>query len=148
MAKAAIEQNIHVIICGSPSAYEMETAAKIQQRVPNCLNVAGKTNLKQLAGLIQQVDVVLSSDSGPAHIATTQHTPVIGLYAIHNPRRTGPYQDLDKVISVYDEAVLTDYGRTWDQLPWATKAKGKEWMKLIQVEQVQQKVIECLGITR
>ena len=148
VANFLIAKDIQVIICGSPSAYEMETAHKIQQLAPNSLNIAGKTTLKQLAAVIRQADLVLSSDSGPAHIATTQHTPVIGLYAIHNPRRTGPYQDLDKVISVYDEAVLTDYGRTWDQLPWATKAKGKEWMKLIQVEQVKQKVIECLGITR
>lgn len=148
VANFLIAKDIQVIICGSPSAYEMETAHKIQQLAPNSLNIAGKTTLKQLVAVIRQADLVLSSDSGPAHIATTQHTPVIGLYAIHNPRRTGPYQDLDKVISVYDEAVLTDYGRTWDQLPWATKAKGKKWMKLIQVEQVKQKVIECLGITR
>lgn len=148
VANFLIAKNIQVIICGSPSAYEMEAAHKIQQLALNSLNIAGKTTLKQLAAVIRQADLVLSSDSGPAHIATTQHTPVIGLYAIHNPRRTGPYQDLDKVISVYDEAVLTDYGRTWDQLPWATKAKAKEWMKLIQVEQVKQKVIECLGITR
>ncbi|EFA28022.1 lipopolysaccharide biosynthesis protein, partial [Haemophilus influenzae HK1212] len=47
--------------------------------------------------------MVLSPDSGPAHIATTQGTPVIGLYAYHNPLRTAPYNNLDNVISVYEE---------------------------------------------
>lgn len=148
VANFAAEQNINVIICGSPSVYEMETAAKIQQLAPNCSNIAGKTNLKQLTALIKQVDLVLSSDSGPAHIATTQQTAVIGLYAIHNPRRTGPYNDLDKVISVYDQAILEQYGKSWEQLPWATRAKGEELMQRISVEQVQQKVLETLQLSR
>ncbi|EXI62582.1 glycosyl transferase [Mannheimia granulomatis] len=146
IANWLIEQNINVIVAGSPSAYELETAAKIQQLSPKCQNIAGKTTLKQLVSVIQKVDLVISSDSGPAHIATTQHTPVIGLYAIHNPRRTGPYQDLDKVVSVYDEAILQSYGKPWQQLPWATKAKGKDWMEKITVEAVKEKIVETLKI--
>lgn len=148
IARFALAVNWNVIICGSPSAYEMETAAKIQQLAPNCCNVAGKTTLKQLAGLIKQVDLVISSDSGPAHIATTQNTPVIGLYAIHNPRRTGPYNDLDNIISVYDEAIWDQYGKSWQELPWATRAVGENLMNKITVEQVKQKMIEILAITR
>lgn len=146
IANWLIEQNINVLIAGSPSQYEMETADKIQQFTPNCTNIAGKTTLKQLAGVIRQADLVISSDSGPAHIATTQNTPVIGLYAIHNPRRTGPYQDLDKVVSVYDEAILQSYGKPWQELAWATKAKGENWMEKISVDAVKQKIVETLKI--
>lgn len=142
------EKNCNVLIAGSPSNYEIETAQKICELAPNSHNLSGKTNLKQLTALIKQVDLVISSDSGPAHIATTQHTPIIGLYAVHNPLRTGPYQDLDKIVSVYDEAVLASYGKSWQQLPWATKAKGKNWMERITVEQVKQKVVETLGLNR
>ena len=147
MANWLIEQGVNVLIAGSPSEYEMDTANQIQQLAPQSVNIAGKTTLKQLAGVIREVDLVISSDSGPAHIATTQHTPVIGLYAIHNPRRTGPYNDLDKVVSVYDEAILQSYGKPWQQLAWATKAKGKNWMEKITVESVKQKVVETLKIT-
>ncbi|HDV7284459.1 TPA: glycosyltransferase family 9 protein [Mannheimia haemolytica] len=147
IANWLIEQGVNVLIAGSPSTYEMGTANRIQQFAPQSVNIAGKTTLKQLAGVIREVDLVISSDSGPAHIATTQHTPVIGLYAIHNPRRTGPYNDLDKVVSVYDEAILQSYGKPWQQLAWATKAKGKNWMEKITVESVKQKVVETLKIT-
>ncbi|WHP48178.1 glycosyltransferase family 9 protein [Mannheimia bovis] len=140
------KQNINVLIAGSPSQYEMETAANIQQLAPESTNIAGKTSLNQLAGIIRQVDLVISSDSGPAHIATTQNTPVIGLYAIHNPRRTGPYQDLDKVVSVYDEAILQSYGKSWQEMAWATKAKGNNWMEKISVDAVKQKIVETLKI--
>ncbi|HGO5824080.1 TPA: glycosyltransferase family 9 protein [Mannheimia haemolytica] len=147
MANWLVEQGVNVLIAGSPSEYEMDTANQIQQLAPQSVNIAGKTTLKQLAGVIREVDLVISSDSGPAHIATTQHTPVIGLYAIHNPRRTGPYNDLDKVVSVYDEAILQSYGKPWQQLAWATKAKGKNWMEKITVGSVKQKVVETLKIT-
>lgn len=138
------DYDVNVLICGSPTEYEMQTAAKIAELAPNCCDLAGKTTLKQLVALINQVDLVLSSDSGPAHIATTQGTPVIGLYAIHNPRRTGPYNDLDKVISVYDDAVLSQYGKPWNELPWATRAKGEGLMQHIPIEQVKQKILETL----
>nr|WP_324683822.1 glycosyltransferase family 9 protein [Bibersteinia trehalosi] len=141
-------KNVKVLIVGSPSKYEMTVAKKICELAPNSINIAGKTNLKQLTGLIKQVDLVISSDSGPAHIATTQKTPVIGLYALHNPRRTGPYQDLDKVVSVYDQAILESYGKPWQELPWATKAKGEKLMDRITVEQVIEKVVETLKINR
>ncbi|MBF1230660.1 MAG: ADP-heptose--LPS heptosyltransferase I, partial [Haemophilus parainfluenzae] len=99
-------------------------------------NAAGKLTLPQLAALIRQVDLVLSPDSGPAHIATTQGTPVIGLYAYHNPLRTGPYRNLANVVSVYEENVQKEQGKPSIELPWATKLKGKNLMAEIQVEQV------------
>ncbi|VTR29088.1 ADP-heptose:LPS heptosyltransferase [Actinobacillus pleuropneumoniae] len=149
IAKWLAAQNINVLIAGSPSAYETETAAKIQQLTPNCINIAGKTSLKQLAALIKQVDLVISPDTGAAHIATTQGTPVIGLYAIHNPRRTAPYNDRHNVVSVYDQAVLDYYGKPWYELPWATKAKSKSGEKLmerISVDDVKKKIVETLAV--
>lgn len=100
------------------------------------VDASGKTSLKQLAALIHQSNLVLSPDSGPAHIATTQGTPVIGLYAYHNPLRTAPYHNLDNVVSVYEKNVQKEQGKPSSELPWATKLKGKNLMAEIQVEQV------------
>lgn len=100
------------------------------------VDASGKTSLKQLAALIHQANLVISPDSGPAHIATTQGTPVIGLYAYHNPLRTAPYHNLDNVVSVYEENVQKEQGKPSSELPWATKLKGKNLMAEIQVEQV------------
>ena len=100
------------------------------------VDASGKTSLKQLAALIHQANLVISPDSGPAHIATTQGTPVIGLYAYHNPLRTAPYHNLDNVVSVYEENVQKEQGKSSSELSWATKLKGKNLMAEIQVEQV------------
>ena len=137
MANIANKRNIHVIFCCSPSKRELEMVEKI---IALCdfkpTNASGKTNLKQLSALISQVDLVLSPDSGPAHIATAQNTPVIGLYAYHNPLRTGPYHNLSNVVSVYEENAQKEFGKPSSLLPWVTKLKGKDLMEQIQVDSV------------
>lgn len=149
IANWLIAQNVNVILVGSPVKNELNFTACIQQLAPNCVNLAGKTNLKQLAALLGQVDLVLSPDTGSAHIASIQNVSVVGLYAIHNPRRTAPYNDQANVISVYDQAVLDYYGKPWNELPWATKAKAKNDEKLmarISVDDVKKKIVEILNV--
>ena len=151
IANWLIAQNINVILVGSPAKRELEMTAYIQHLAPNVQNLVGKTSLKEIAALLKLADLVISPDTGSAHIASIQGTPVIGLYAIHNPHRTAPYNDQQNVISVYDEVVQTYYGKPWQALPWATKAKsktGENLMARISVESVKQKVVEILAINR
>ncbi|AOF53474.1 ADP-heptose--LPS heptosyltransferase I [Rodentibacter caecimuris] len=137
VANRAHQHNVNVIFCSSPAKREVEMVEKITALCDfTPTNAAGKTSLKQLTALIANVDLVLSPDSGPAHIATTQGTPVIGLYAYHNPLRTAPYYNLENVVSVYEENVQKEFGKPSSELPWATKLKGKNLMAEIQVKEV------------
>ena len=137
VANIAHQHNVNVIFCSSPAKRELEMVKKITALCNfQPVDASGKTSLKELAALIHQANLVISPDSGPAHIATTQGTPVIGLYAYHNPLRTAPYHNLDNVVSVYEENVQKEQGKPSSELPWATKLKGKNLMAEIQVEQV------------
>lgn len=137
VANIANQHNVHVILCASPAKREMEMTQQIKALCNfEPTDLSGKTNLKQLVALIGMVDLVISPDSGPAHLATTQGTNVIGLYAYHNPFRTGPYNNLANVVSVYEQNVQKEFGKPSRQLPWATKLKGKNLMAEIQVEDV------------
>jgi ADP-heptose:LPS heptosyltransferase len=51
------------------------------------LNVAGKTSLGGLAALISELDLFISNDTGPAHIANAVDTPSITLFGPVDPRR-------------------------------------------------------------
>ncbi|WP_454901598.1 glycosyltransferase family 9 protein [Aggregatibacter sp.] len=144
VANIAHQQNVNVILCSSPAPRELAMIEQIQGLCDFApTNAAGKLTLPQLAALIRQVDLVLSPDSGPAHIATTQSTPVIGLYAYHNPLRTGPYRNLANVVSVYEKNVQKEFGKSSAQLPWATKLKGKHLMAQIEVAQVVEQMKKC-----
>ncbi|OBT10109.1 glycosyl transferase [Vibrio sp. UCD-FRSSP16_10] len=139
LADYASEKGMQVILCGSPSEREVTLANDIQQLAKSDMtNMVGKTSLKQLTALLKEAAVVLAPDSGPAHLATTQGTAVIGLYAHSDPRRTGPYNSLDLVANAYDEHIQSQIGKPLKDIIWGTRAKGDNLMASISVEQVCQ----------
>lgn len=129
-----VNRGYRVILCGGPSQQERQLASDIELASEHLLeNLVGKTSLTQLLAILKHADLVLSPDTGPAHMAVTQGTPVIGLYAHSNPGRTGPYLSQDRVVSVYERAIASQFD---GNVPWGTRAKGRELMQLISVEQV------------
>jgi 3-deoxy-D-manno-octulosonic-acid transferase/heptosyltransferase-1 len=58
---------------------------------PQPLNLAGKTTLKELAYLYTRCRLVVTTDTGPMHIAAAMGVPVVALFGPTAPWRTGPY---------------------------------------------------------
>ncbi len=134
-----------VVLCGGPAELDRQTAAAIEQHTSSITrNYVGNTSLHQLLGLLKYASAVIAPDTGPAHMATTVGTPVIGLYAHSNPRRTGPYLNLKNVVSVYDECIKEQTGKAWQDLPWGTRAKGESLMARISLEDVLTQVDNVL----
>lgn len=137
LADHAYQQGFAVFICGGPTPLERDLAAAIEQHASAPLhNLVGKTNLKQLLALLEQATLVVAPDTGPAHMAVTVGTPVIGLYGHSNPARTGPYLSRDYVVEVYHDELKRQTGKTAAELPWGTRVKGAHIMALISTERV------------
>jgi heptosyltransferase I len=86
-----------VCVLGGPP--DAEACARIAEGIgPAALNLAGRTSIPELGGVLAQADLLVSVDSGPVHIAAALDTPVLGLYGITDPQRTGPYGDRHRVI--------------------------------------------------
>ncbi|MFH0255760.1 glycosyltransferase family 9 protein [Vibrio rumoiensis] len=126
----------NIILAGSPAQIEIELAAKIQQQVPFVINTVGKSSIKQLVALIDKATMVIAPDTGPTHIANAMSTPVIGLYAHHNPARTGPYLYRKYVVSAYQDAIEKEHNKPVEQLAWRTRVKNPQAMNLISSEKV------------
>ncbi|MGY5584109.1 glycosyltransferase family 9 protein [Vibrio cincinnatiensis] len=136
-ADYVVSQGYQVVLCGSPAHREQQLANQITDLMAQpVVNLVGQTSLKQLAALLGEAKLVLAPDSGPAHIATTQGTPVLGLYAHSNPKRTGPYFNINDVVSVYEACVTKQQGKPLEQLAWSTRAKGETLMQGISVSSV------------
>ncbi|EKO3572806.1 MAG: glycosyltransferase family 9 protein [Vibrio metschnikovii] len=130
-------QGYQVVLCGSPAPREVQLATTISELMTQpVVNLVGKTSLKQLTAILGEAKLVLAPDSGPAHIATTQGTPVLGLYAHSNPKRTGPYFNIDDVVSVYEDNVTKQQAKPLSELAWSTRAKGADLMQQITVSVV------------
>ncbi len=131
-------QGLKVIITGSASPREKTLANKITgycQHQP--INLVGKTNLQQLLLTLKEAQFVIAPDSGPAHMAVTQGTPVIGLYAHSNPRRTGPYLYPELVADAYSPLAEQTFGAAAEQLDWGLRLKGDDLMQAISLAQVE-----------
>jgi heptosyltransferase I len=145
---AAEHHGMRVILCGGPSDEEREMAAAIVKHARTPLvNQVAKDTLPQLLALLSRATVLLTPDSGPAHMATMVDTPVIGLYAATNPERSGPYLSRRWCVNAYDTAARQFIGRPAHELPWTTKIEKPGVMELIGVPAVTAILDEGLALS-
>jgi heptosyltransferase-1 len=62
------------------------------------LDLAGRTDLRTLAAVYQRARVVVSTDTGPMHLAAAAGAPVVALFGPTAPWRTGPFGRMNQVI--------------------------------------------------
>ena len=138
---AATAQHMRVVLVGGRSSMEAHMGAAITAaaKVP-LVNQVGKDTLPQLLGLMSQSTVLLSPDSGPAHMAGMVGLPVIGLYAATNPQRAGPYYSRQWCVDKYDEAARKFLNKPAAQIPWTTKIERPGVMDLIAVSDATAKL--------
>lgn len=137
-----------IILCGGNSPTEQRMGQEIERHMQmNALNLIGKDTLKEFLALLQAADVIISPDSGPAHMATGLGTPVIGLYAASDPRRSGPYFSQQWCVNRYGAAAQTFKNKSENELRWGTKLEYQGVMNLIEVNDVITK-LKDLGCRR
>lgn len=83
---------LRTVIAGGPG--DRALAA----RIPDSLDLTGRTTLRQLVALLERAAVVIANDSGPMHIAAALGRPLVTPYGPTSPVRTGPYRRMDAVI--------------------------------------------------
>ncbi|MGB0782199.1 MAG: glycosyltransferase family 9 protein [Marinomonas sp.] len=140
-----LNKEICPVITGGPSRDEQHFAeVVIGDRGDEVINLVGKTPLNSMLSVLKGAELVVSPDTGPAHMATLVGTPVVGLYAHSNPQRTGPYRDLDKVVSVYGVLAEEEYQKPVSELPWSTRVHDPKAMQHIQIDSVLSKLDELI----
>lgn len=148
VADHAAGQGLIAVLTGAPSAPEIALAQEIAELTESpVINLVGQSNLKQLLMLVARASAVVAPDSGTAHMAVTQGTPVIGLYAHSNPDRTGPYRFRSLTVEVYTAHLRTQRSARPEQIRWGTRLKGPELMADIKVEEVIAKLDQALAMT-
>lgn len=101
------------------------------------VNLGGQTTLRDLAHLYSLSSVVVTTDSGPMHIAAAMRTPVVALFGPTDPSRTGPYGEGHIVIR--KEISCSPC--------FLKKCNSKKCMEEITVEEVFQAVEEIINRT-
>lgn len=86
-----------IVFTGSAGEAALIDEARTQLSAP-ALALAGALSLGELAALIAQASVLITNNSGPAHLAAAVATPVVDLYALTNPQHT-PWMVRSRVLN-------------------------------------------------
>jgi heptosyltransferase I len=143
---AAQQHALTVVLSGGPSATEASMGTAIESAMhAGAINLIGKDTLPQLVALLQRADLVISPDSGPAHLANAMATPVIGLHASTWSRRSGPYGSLDLCVDKFAEAARKFRGKKPEELRWGTRIEEPGVMDLVEVDEVIARLDLAIG---
>lgn len=99
---------------------------------------AGETSLQDLAVLLQRMDLMITNDSGPMHMAVAVGVPVVAIFGPTDPELTGPYGDNNIIIKKSVKCKTC----------FKKNCKLQECMNLITVEDVSQAVNIMVGKTK
>lgn len=93
-----------VFLLGGPADRERKVAELATREAAALPAWAMADTVRELMWRIRGMDLLISPDTGPVHIARAFGVPVIGLYGHTNPWRVGPYDAYaDLVIDAYTD---------------------------------------------
>jgi len=65
-----------------------------------CLDLTGALSLPEMIEWIRLSALMVTNDTGPMHVAAALGKPVVALFGPTEPRRTGPYRQLEHVLQL------------------------------------------------
>jgi len=97
--KIAEDYALKIVVVGT------EAEKNITKRIANLSNVkiydyAGKTNLPELAYLLNTAALVVANDTGPGHIAAALGSPLVMILGPSNPHMVGPWKRPECVVAI------------------------------------------------
>ena len=85
-----------IVIFGGPSEQEMASDIEkglIELRVDNYQNLAGKTSVSELIGQISSLDLFITGDSGPMHVAAAFQVPTVAIFGPTKDKETSQWMN-------------------------------------------------------
>jgi heptosyltransferase-2 len=87
----------NLVLLGGPE--DQAVAAEVQRhcRVP-LANLTGRTSLRQALGVLRQLRLLITNDSGLMHAAAALMVPLVALFGSTDPAATGPFTEKATVL--------------------------------------------------
>jgi len=134
-----------VILTGSPADRSFVDLARQSLHGVPFVDASGALDLPTLAALLAELDLLVTSDTGPMHLAATMSTPIVALFGPSDPRRYGPLSRHARIVRA--GVWCSPCGRV--RLP-PERCRGRvpECMEAIDVEAVVSAATELLAQQR
>jgi ADP-heptose:LPS heptosyltransferase len=89
-----------VVLTGSAGDGDTVRAVSAGLPASRVLDVSGELDLQELAALLPLLDVYVTGDTGPMHLAHAAGTPVVAIFGPSDPARYAPRGPRDRVVRV------------------------------------------------
>jgi lipopolysaccharide heptosyltransferase I len=91
------EKGFQVAVTGAVADRDLAAQICAGRRQP-AINLAGRTSLAELAGVLKAARLAVTTDTGAMHLAAALSTPVVALFGPTAPWRTGPWGDGHQIV--------------------------------------------------
>jgi heptosyltransferase-2 len=137
-ARLAREQGCRIAVFGGPD--DRDVCGAVADCVgEGAVNLAGCTSIPEWAAALKQCDLVICNDSGGMHLAAAVGTPVLAIYGMTDPARTGPLGTRRRIIQ--DSMVRSrDIARRSEA--------AEKCLVAIEPNRVYDAALECLEVFR
>lgn len=127
---------VRIVFTGSPP--ERDHCLSIAQGIgERAFVAAGRLPLPAVPRLLSRLQVLVTGDTGIMHMAVAVRTPVVGLFAVSDPSRSGPYYDLDRHVIIKKPRTCIDCV--------SKRCTYQKCMEAIEVEEVEDGVRRVLA---
>tara|TARA_B110000008_G_scaffold271081_1_gene302107 strand:+ start:143 stop:1069 length:927 start_codon:yes stop_codon:yes gene_type:complete len=97
----SLSSNYDIIIFGGPN--EKEGALQIEKLlkrkgITNYSNLSGRTSIKDLIDHISRLDLFITGDTGPMHIAASFNIPTVSIFGPTKDKETSQWMNLKNII--------------------------------------------------
>lgn len=141
LAKKIISQtDAYIVLTGTKQEQNDTKIIKNVINSPRCIDLAGKTTVKELIDLYNISDILVSNDSGPPNFASLTKIKVIVLYGPENPACYLPLSRNIKLI--YADLICSPCISAYNHRKSA--CNNNKCMKAIKVDEVYNEVIKSV----
>lgn len=99
-ARVARSRNATIVLTGAETDRPLVDQIKPALEGLPVIDVVGEFDIVGLAALLAELDVFLTGDTGPMHLAAAMRTPVVALFGPSNPVRYGPLGTASRVLRI------------------------------------------------
>jgi ADP-heptose:LPS heptosyltransferase len=99
--RLAREHDARIVFTGTPD--DRPLVDRVKAALPPdvwALDVTHSMDLPSLAGLLEHLNLFITSDTGPMHLAAAVGTPIVALFGPSDPSRYAPLTDRARIVTI------------------------------------------------
>jgi len=89
-----------IVLTGAPGDRAQVEIVRSALPADRVLDLSEGTNLLTTAAIVQQLDLFVTGDTGPMHLARAVGTPIVAVFGPSDPRRYGPRGVRDVIVRI------------------------------------------------